>query len=77
MVAGPGHGQDGGHHPAHRVAHRHQARPATQILALTFTDKAAAEMQARVDLLVPYGQADSAILTFHAFGDQCAARVRT
>jgi DNA helicase-2/ATP-dependent DNA helicase PcrA len=46
-----------------------RARP-REILALTFTDKAAAEMQARVDLLVPYGQADSAILTFHAFGDQ-------
>ncbi|MET0771912.1 MAG: ATP-dependent helicase, partial [Candidatus Limnocylindrales bacterium] len=46
-----------------------RARP-REILALTFTDKAAAEMQARVDLLVPYGQAESAILTFHAFGDR-------
>ena len=26
-------------------------------------------MQARVDVLVPYGQADTAIHTFHAFGD--------
>lgn len=41
-----------------------------QILALTFTDNAAREMQARVDLLVPYGQADAAIHTFHAFGDR-------
>ena len=49
-----------------------RAKP-REILALTFTDKAAAEMQARVDLLVPYGQADSAILTFHAFGDQLSA----
>src|SRR4051794_25392424 len=39
-----------------------------EILALTFTDNAAQEMQARVDLLVPYGQADAAIQTFHAFG---------
>ena len=40
-----------------------------EILALTFTDNAAQEMQARVDLLVPYGQADTVIQTFHAFGD--------
>ena len=45
-----------------------RARP-SQILALTFTERAAEEMQARVDLLVPYGQADTAIHTFHAFGD--------
>jgi len=41
-----------------------------EILALTFTDNAAQEMQARVDFLVPYGQADAAIHTFHAFGDR-------
>jgi DNA helicase-2/ATP-dependent DNA helicase PcrA len=41
-----------------------------EILALTFTDNAAQEMQARVDVLVPYGQADAAIHTFHAFGDR-------
>ena len=46
-----------------------RARPA-QILGLTFTDKAAAEMQVRVDQLVPYGFADTAISTFHAFGDR-------
>ena len=45
-----------------------RARPA-EVLALTFTDNAAAEMQSRVDMLVPYGQADAAIHTFHAFGD--------
>jgi DNA helicase-2/ATP-dependent DNA helicase PcrA len=42
----------------------------SEILALTFTDKAADEMQARVDVLVPYGRADAAIHTFHAFGDR-------
>ena len=46
-----------------------RARP-SEILALTFTDKAAEEMQARVDQLVPYGYTDAAIGTFHAFGDR-------
>ena len=46
-----------------------RARP-SEILALTFTDKAADEMQARVDGLVPYGYTDAAISTFHAFGDR-------
>jgi len=41
-----------------------------EILALTFTDKAAAEMEERVDQLVPYGYADVWISTFHAFGDR-------
>jgi DNA helicase-2/ATP-dependent DNA helicase PcrA len=46
-----------------------RARP-SEILALTFTDKAAEEMQLRVDGLVPYGFTDTLVATFHSFGDQ-------
>ncbi len=45
------------------------AKP-SEILALTFTEKAAAEMEERVDVLVPYGYIDTWISTFHAFGDR-------
>lgn len=41
-----------------------------EILALTFTDKAASEMEGRVDILVPYGYTDVRLSTFHAFGDR-------
>ncbi|KKU48413.1 hypothetical protein A3H10_03265 [Candidatus Uhrbacteria bacterium RIFCSPLOWO2_12_FULL_46_10] len=37
------------------------------ILALTFTDKAAGEMEERVDKLLPYGYTDLWISTFHSF----------
>ena len=40
---------------------------ADQILALTFTDKAAGEMEERVDKILPYGYTDLWVMTFHAF----------
>ncbi|HYK08624.1 MAG TPA: ATP-dependent DNA helicase [Candidatus Eisenbacteria bacterium] len=44
--------------------------PSSQILALTFTEKAAFEMQERVDILLPYGYTDLWIHTFHSFCDR-------
>jgi DNA helicase-2/ATP-dependent DNA helicase PcrA len=41
-----------------------------EILALTFTEKAAAEMEERVDRLVPYGYVEAHIGTFHSFCDR-------
>lgn len=45
-----------------------RAKP-SEILALTFTERAAQEMEARVDLLVPYGYIEATIGTFHGFCD--------
>ncbi len=70
IIAGAGTGKTGviTRRIAYLVAAQH-ARP-DQILALTFTEKAAAEMESRVDTLVPYGEVGFTIATFHAFGDK-------
>ncbi len=52
-----------------RIAHlvkKALAQP-DEIAALTFTEKAAGEMQERVDLLLPLGHYDRWICTFHGF----------
>lgn len=41
-----------------------------EILALTFNEKAAAEMQKRVDEMLPIGYLDMYISTFHAFSER-------
>ncbi|MBI2251491.1 MAG: UvrD-helicase domain-containing protein, partial [Armatimonadetes bacterium] len=56
----------------HRIAYLISQKLAlpSEILALTFTDKAALEMEERVDILTPYGYNDVLISTFHSFGDR-------
>ncbi|CAN0347675.1 unnamed protein product, partial [Ectocarpus sp. 4 AP-2014] len=65
ILAGPGSGKT--RVVTHRIAHLlAQGVPAWQILALTFTNKAAAEMRQRVEHLAP-GQ-KVWVSTFHRFG---------
>ena len=45
-----------------------------EILALTFTEKAAEEMEERVDQMLPYGYVDLWISTFHSFCDKVLKR---
>ncbi|MBI4438034.1 ATP-dependent helicase [Candidatus Uhrbacteria bacterium] len=56
----------------HRIAWLIEAGHAKpdEILALTFTNKAAGEMEERVDRLLPYGYVDLQISTFHVFAEK-------
>lgn len=46
-----------------------KAKP-EELLVLTFTEKAAQEMEERIDRLLPYGYVDILISTFHSFGER-------
>lgn len=56
----------------HRIANIIENKWASpsEILALTFTEKAAGEMQERVDTLLPIGYEEPWISTFHSFCDR-------
>jgi len=47
-----------------------KAARSNEILALTFTEKAAREMESRVDIAMPYGYTQMWISTFHSFCDR-------
>lgn len=55
-----------------RIAHliMDEQVPSDNILALTFTDKAAGEMQDRVERILPFGYVDLWVMTFHGFAQR-------
>ncbi|MBI2051511.1 ATP-dependent helicase [Candidatus Roizmanbacteria bacterium] len=70
IIAGAGTGKT--YVIAEKVKHlieKKKAKP-EEILALTFTEKAAFEMEDRVDKTLPYGYFQMWISTFHSFADQ-------
>jgi DNA helicase-2/ATP-dependent DNA helicase PcrA len=59
-----------------RIAHLISTKKAQphEILAVTFTDKAARQMEERLDLILPYGIVDTKVMTFHSFGSEILER---
>jgi len=57
---------------SHRVANLISSKSAKmdEILVLTFSEKAAAEMEERIDLILPYSFSDIWVSTFHSFGQK-------
>jgi DNA helicase II / ATP-dependent DNA helicase PcrA len=61
---------------AHRVSNLISSGKAEmdEVLILTFSEKAASEMEERIDILLPYAFSDIWVSTFHSFGQRILRR---